>query len=412
MQNSFVFNIRRVGVEFVIFCVYAVFSISWAATGSLMPQISSDLGLNTQQATLITSMIVVAKIFGASFTAFLVYKFGLKKGYFLGCILMSSGIFLNFVDSYSGVLIIRFLTGLGSACALVCLVPIAQQWFEKKALHFVISFNITSNLVGVTLGLVLAESISNYFGNWRDSLSLYAWINLILLILWLFIGKDETNNIQGKKKENNAKERSYLFYALKSRVTWGMIVFYIGPILFLNSSFTFLPTYYAQYAGFSKELADFAKKEIPALANFAIIFGPYLGLFFKRKNISFKIMLLFGGASIFICGFCMLFLQNLVLIQIFAVLSGVLYSMWFPFFFNLPSELKNSNPNQTAYIMSVFWSITFVILSFNLWVVSWSVDKTHSFTLGFVYIFALIFISAILAQFILPRKENFIQGEK
>ncbi|EAJ6819611.1 hypothetical protein E8P28_07560 [Campylobacter jejuni] len=57
-------------------------------------------------------------------------------------------------------------------------------------------------------------------------------------------------------------------------------------------------------------------------------------------------------------------------------------------------------------------SITFVILSFNLWVVSWSVDKTHSFTLGFVYIFALIFISAILAQFVLPRRENFIQGEK
>ncbi|EJW3314530.1 MFS transporter [Campylobacter jejuni] len=406
MEKSLLFHFRRIGVEFIIFSVYAVFSISWAATGSLMPLISNDLALNAQQATLITSMIVVAKIFGASFTAFLVYKFGLKKGYFLGCILMSSGIFLSFVDSYSGILIIRFLTGLGSACALVCLVPIAQQWFEKKALHFVISFNMTSNLVGITLGLVLAESISNYFGNWRDSLSFYAWINLILLILWLFVGKDENKK---EEKKNNAKD---LIYALKSRVTWGMIIFYVGPILFLNSLFTFLPTFYAQYAGFSKELADFAKKEIPALANFAIIFGPYLGLFFKRKNISFKIMLLSGGACIFICGFCMLFLQNLVLMQIFAVLSGIFYSMWFPFFFNLPSELKNSNPNQTAYIMSAFWGITFVILSFNLWVVSWSVDKTHSFTLGFVYIFALIFISAILAQFVLPRRENFIQGEK
>lgn len=97
-----------------------------------MPLISNDLALNTQQATLITSMIVVVKIFGASFTAFLVYKCGLKKGYFLGCILMSSGIFLSFVDSYSDILIIRFLTGLGSACALVFLVPAAQQWFEKK----------------------------------------------------------------------------------------------------------------------------------------------------------------------------------------------------------------------------------------------------------------------------------------
>ncbi len=152
-----------------------------------------------------------------------------------------------------------------------------------------------------------------------------------------------------------------------------------------------MPTFYAQYADFSKELADFAKKQIPALANFAIIFGPYFGLFLKEKIFLLKIMLLSGEACIFICGFCMLFLQNLVLIQIFAVLLGIFYSMWFPFFFNLPSELKNSNPNQTAYIMSAFWSIIFVILSFNLWVVSWSVDKIHSFTLGFVYIFCFDF---------------------
>ncbi|HEC1890626.1 TPA: hypothetical protein R1805_000164 [Campylobacter jejuni] len=73
-------------------------------------------------------------------------------------------------------------------------------------------------MVGIILGLVLAESISDYFGNWRDSLSFYAWINSILLILWLFLGKDENK----KKKKNNAKD---LIYALKSRVTWGMIIF-------------------------------------------------------------------------------------------------------------------------------------------------------------------------------------------
>lgn len=92
-------------------------------------------------------------------------------------------------------------------------------------------------MVGITLGLVLAESISNYFGNWRDSLSFYAWINLILLILWLFVDKDENKK---EEKKNNAKD---LIYALKSRVTWGMIIFYIGPILFLNSLFYFFTNF-------------------------------------------------------------------------------------------------------------------------------------------------------------------------
>lgn len=62
MEKSLLFHFRRIGVEFIIFSVYAVFSISWAATGSLMPLISNDLALNTQQTTLITTMIVVAKI--------------------------------------------------------------------------------------------------------------------------------------------------------------------------------------------------------------------------------------------------------------------------------------------------------------------------------------------------------------
>ncbi|HEF1370703.1 TPA: hypothetical protein R8R64_001636 [Campylobacter jejuni] len=96
---------------------------------------------------------------------------------------------------------------------------------------------------------------------------------MILLILRLFVSKDENKK---EEKKNNAKD---LIYALKSCVTWGMIIFCIETILFLNSLFPFLPTFYAQYAGFSKELADFTKKEIPDLANFAIIFGPYLGLF-------------------------------------------------------------------------------------------------------------------------------------
>lgn len=131
-KNHFYFILDALELN-LSFLVFMLFLVSLGQQqGLLMPLISNDLALNTQQATLITSMIVVAKIFGASFTAFLAYKFGLKKGYFLGCILMSSGIFLSFVDSYSGILIIRFLTGLGSACALVCLVPIAQQWFEKK----------------------------------------------------------------------------------------------------------------------------------------------------------------------------------------------------------------------------------------------------------------------------------------
>ncbi|MBK2001130.1 MFS transporter [Campylobacter sp. 2018MI35] len=408
MQNSFLFNMQRIGVAFIIFSVYAVFSASWASTGSLMPLIKVDLGLDNQKATLITSIVVVAKIFGASFTAFLIYKFGLKKGYFLGCLLMSSSVFLAFIESYLGILIVRFLMGLGSACALVCLVPITQQWFEKKSLHFMISINTNSNIVGYIIGILFAESISNYFGNWRYSLSFYAWINLVLIILWIFIGKDKKID-EKQEKIDNKKE---LLSAIKSPLTWGMIIFYMGPILFLNSIFTFLPTFYVEYAGFTKELAEVAKKEIPVLANVAIIFGPFIGIYFKRKGYSFKKMLLVGSLCMLLSGICMLFLKKWIMVEIFAVLSGLFFSLWWPFFFNLPSELKDTNPHRSAYIMSTFWTITFIILSLNLEIVSFSVDKTKSFTIGFTYMFILILVSAVASLFVFPKKDHFIEGGK
>ena len=406
MKNPFFLNMQRIGVEAIIFLVYAIFSISWAATGSLMPEISKDLGLNQEKATLITSMIVIAKIFGASFAGALIYRFGLKKGYFLGCILISSGIFFYFVEDYKLILLIRFATGLGSACALVCLVPITQQWFKGKALDIMISFNLNSNIIGIALGVIFAESVSNYFGNWRLSLSFYAWLNLFLLIIWLFIAKDE-QSYKDPKKEQKEQNRMEFKNALKSRLTWGMIVFYIGPILFLNMLFTFLPTFYAEYAKFDSNTAQMAKKIIPAIVNLSMILGPCVGLFFKRKGIYFKVMLFCSGLCLFTSGVCMLFLKDIFYIEIFAVLSGVFLSLYFPFFFNLPSELKDSTTTKTAYIMSVFWSVTFIILAFNLWLFSFIIDKTHSFSLCFIYVFALILISTILSQFILPQKDKF-----
>ena len=251
--------------------------------------------------------------------------------------------------------------------------------------------------------MALASSIAAALGNWRLSLALYAWINLALLVLWIFVGKDDE-----RREDEHVDKRQMLLFALKSRLTWGMIAFYVGPILFLNSLLTFLPTYYAKYAGFDVDIANSAKEQIPALANFAIIFGPYIGLFFKKRGVSFKRMLFIGGLIICISGIPMIFMKDLLFIRIFAIISGLCFSTWFPFFFNLPSELKNSNPTQTAYIMSTFWTITFIFLAFNLWFVSWSVDVTHSFTLGFIYTFALVFISSIVSQFILPSRDNFM----
>ncbi|PAF41827.1 MFS transporter [Helicobacter sp. 11S03491-1] len=407
---NFLFHSRRIGAEVVIFMVYAVFSVSWSTTGSLMPQIQAQLGINTQQASFITTSIVLAKIFGSIFTGFLVYKFGLKKGYFLGCLLISSGIFLPFVDSYLGILIIRFLTGLGSACALICLVPIAQQWFSNKALSIVLSLNISSQTFGTIFALIFAEAIAMSIGNWKLSLSFYAWINLILMLLWLVVGKDQKNdqNTQTTPSTKNNQKRKELLFAFKSPMTWGMIIHHVGPLLFLNVSFTFLPDFYTKYTHLDADSINIAKIYVPVIANIAMIISPYIGVFLKKKGIYYKNVLIISDLMLVLCSALMFFVfKDITGILITTFFAGIFSATWVPYIFSLPSEVKNSTPTQTHYVMSIFWAVLFSILTINMQIIAYSVDRFGNYNFGFGYFIIFTLICAPISWWLLPNKKYF-----
>ncbi|MDJ6852546.1 MFS transporter [Salmonella enterica] len=394
---------KKYFIWLLVFTVYAVFTIGWVSTGQLMPSIQHELNINTQQATLITTSISIAKIFGAFFAGWLVYKFGMRKGYFIGCLFISTGIFMSFADSYYAVLIIRFLQGLGSACALVSLSPVTQKYFTGRQKNLFVSINITSNTIGNIIALLFAGWIASRIGHWQEALSLYSWINLVLVLIWLIVtrkeGDQDSQVLMNKKHE--------FINVLKSRVTWGMVAYYIGPILFLNSSFLFFPTYFQEYSGLDKN--SLAINLAPALVSVAMLFAPFFGFWLKRKSVNFRKMFIISPLLTALAGIVMLVSKNDAIIMSTSVMAGFFFEMATPFLFNLPVDMQDGTVEKTSYTMSVFWSITYIIVNINNEIIAFSVDKTGSFTFGFTYLFVLMALFVPLSLWILPKREYFIK---
>ncbi|EAN1733625.1 MFS transporter [Salmonella enterica] len=368
-----------------------------------MPSIQHELSINTQQATLITTSISIAKIFGAFLAGWLVFKLGMRKGYFVGCLFISTGVFLSFADNYYAILIIRFLQGLGSACALVSLSPVTQKYFSGRQKNLFVSINITSNTIGNIIALLSAGWIASKIGHWQQALSLYSWVNLVLILIWLIVTKKEERQdspiLMNKKNE--------FISVLKNRVTWGMVAYYIGPILFLNSSFLFFPTYFQEYSGLDKN--SLAIHLAPALVSVAMLFAPFFGFWLKRKGVYFKRMFVISPVLTAVAGIILLVSKNDAVIMTASVMAGFFFEMATPFLFNLPVDMHNGSVEKTSYTMSVFWSLTYIIVNVNNEIIALSVDKTGSFTFGFSYMFVLMALFVPLSLWILPKREYFIK---
>lgn len=304
---------------------------------------------------------------------------------------------MSFADSYYAVLIIRFLQGLGSACALVSLSPVTQKYFTERQKNLFVSINITSNTIGNIIALLFAGWIASRIGHWQEALSLYSWINLVLI--WLIVtrkeGDQDSQVLMNKKHE--------FINVLKSRVTWGMVAYYIGPILFLNSSFLFFPTYFQEYSGLNKN--SLAIHLAPALVSVAMLFAPFFGFWLKRKGVNFRKMFIISPLLTALAGIALLMSKNDAVIMSASVMAGFAT----PFLFNLPVDMQDGTVEKTSYTMSVFWIITYIIVNINNEIIAFSVDKTGSFTFGFTYLFMLMALFVPLSLWILPKREYFIK---
>lgn len=389
-------------VEFLLFTVYLVFGASWATTGAIGTQIMQDFDISVTESAMMTNAILWAKILGSLCIAVVTYKLGIKKSYFLALVLVSTAIFIPFTDDFYMLIFIRFLNGLGGAMCLVSMVPVVSHYFDSKTASKLNSINGIPNVIGSTIALLFAIPLMHYIGGWKPLLAAYGWITLAFAAAWMIFFKDF------KQEKNDAttpeEKRAEIKNALGSRVVWGMVTQYIGGLLMLLVPFTYLPTYYVQYANLPADsIAFFA----PSVNQLGIIVGAFLSIWLKGMNIPYKKLFASTSVLMVIFAYAMFFGTNEYIIVIGAFGAGMMLSSWFSFIFSLPRELlKNPSTNTIMFAMSTFWLSSYILATINTQIVGYLVDITGSFTSAFYYVLILLIVCPLLAQITFPKTQS------
>lgn len=391
-------------IEFVLYTTYMVFGAAWATSGSVMPQIMADFHVDVSHASLMSNVILWAKIVGAVGTSLMVVKLGTRKSYFLGCMMISLSAFIPLTNDFNMLLLIRFLGGLGGAICLVSLVPTVARLFNDKMAATLNSINCTSNIVGTIIALTLAVSLSNLLGGWRNLLAAYGVISLALGVLWFCCFTDEEQTTPNNISEANKNKWISLKEVLCSRVIWGMILQYVGAMIMMVFMFTFLPLYYAKYAHLP---ADSHAHLSGTVNQVGIMLGALIGPIFKARGYHYRRWLFSTSIVMALTTFAMLFATNDLVILVCSFLTGLIFATWFAFIFSIPKEMLSSVTTQTVtYAMSTFWFSTFLIATINSQLIAWSIDVTGGFTAGFAFVFALMVLSPVLALLVFPKPDK------
>lgn len=404
---------RKYLVQAIAFSVYAVFSISWFVVSVLTPEIGKELNISTSQSVLITNAIVFAKIFGAMFAGLLIYKYGLRIGYFLGCLFISGGILMGYVDKitfiepFYVIILSRFLSGLGSAVALAALVPIAQKYFaQSKNLSTVITINMNSNVVGSLIAFLFATEIVAYFNkDWKSAMVFFSYVNLALVLLWLFLDKKDEKPVLGDKEKGFAIIGSLL----KNKVLWAMVIYYIGPLIFLNSTSLHLILYIKKElvaAGiFTQEKALEISRIFPSIICVVCVVSPFLGNYLKKKGYDRVKILSSVSLGLILC-IGLYLLKNEYALYAAAVLGGALFGLVVPYLFSMPAEFLKDKPEFSGYVVSAFWSISFAILFINNQILAYIYDVSKSYFYGFIYLILLLLVTPLSLRLVSSKEKK------
>ncbi|OGT46142.1 MAG: MFS transporter [Gammaproteobacteria bacterium RIFCSPHIGHO2_12_FULL_38_11] len=201
--------------------------------GSVASQLIPQLHLTATSFALMGSAYYLAYGLMQVPVGILVDKYGVKYIMFFAVLVCVGATFLfSHADNFITATTSRFLMGIGSSFAFVCLLVIAVTWFPQKYFGF---FSGMSQFVG-TMGPLLAAGplimvMAHLHVTWRQALSDIAFFGFLLAILIILFVKnkprDKKNTLIFLEQKKTLKE--HLQRLMKNKQAWS-VAFYSGTL--------------------------------------------------------------------------------------------------------------------------------------------------------------------------------------
>jgi MFS transporter, CP family, cyanate transporter len=298
-------------------------------------------------------------------------------------IFLCFGILAPFSSTFTFILLARFIMGLGGGMIPVYFAPLVMVWFPEKERIVANGFNAVSVNTGIALGLLTSASLQEFFnGDWRKVLLLFSSISIVLMLTWLFLGRERKDPAQEASGSGKAK---YGYKdAARDMNTWKLILTYMGVLSLYLTIFTYFPTYYKQVFGAN---INPLLLRAPGITMFAGIPSAILGMYLS-KIVGLRIPFLKVAGFLLVPGVIGMFIiPNPAVIIASAILVGACMFIGVSSFLTIPQELPGMTAEKTGYMMGIFWASSYIAATFNVWFVGW-LANSFNFKIGFFYIAA------------------------
>ena len=369
--------------------VLAVFALSLVArppissVGSLLPEITSKLALNTLQTGVIASTPVFIFGFGAFLSPWLARRFGVNHSLFLAAILLVASLLTRVIGNFEFLAIGTFGVGLSIAVINVLLPNVIRTEFKD---HIAVATGVYTALFGLMASVAATVSVplSAAFGGWQSALGAWAILALFALISWipLLRGRDPHQIEEGGSHRRERRQ------VLRSPIGLAIIGFFgfqsAGFYLVLN----WLPTILVDFG--------FTQAEAGSLLGLTTIVGVPLAVIF---SFFIKRIAHLGWAALCISALSaigyMILLEGGSWVVLGCLVIGVGQAMTFPLALTLISS-RPANHVQVTELSTWGQGLGYLFAALATFAAGLLRDLTSGWTLSLIVILVITIVQAAI----------------
>lgn len=341
---------RSISIEIILFLAYAFFSASWMVGSIVTTDMAQEFGVNTIPSS-VNNAISAAKILGNFVAAWILVKLGPKWTVSLSCLLTCAVIVGAFSTSFPMFILTRFLLGFGGAVLMICMTPYVVYCFESKQQPIFIGLNNAGPNTGNLIALLSVTAVRGWLGSWRSVILFYGIFSVVLLVLWLVVGRGypiaQTQTAEKTPTTiyhyRDGMKEPFLFqflFTMTGRLVMYTVMLYLFP---LNPDFTVD----SQFISLMIALTG-----IP---------GTILGIILAKKLKRQLSLFRFSGVAQSVLFFAMLLTSSGTVATVCAILLGFVIFISTPSLFTLPARLPGATPQKVAVILTLYWTMAYIL---------------------------------------------------
>ena len=307
----------------------------------LFTLIMSDYDIGRSSVSLLVSATIIVITVALLPGGMLIAKIGSKRAMTIAGFLMSAHLLTPLTDSFTLLVMLRLVFGMGVAISIPTTSAITMEWFKPNELPLLNGINEAGRALGVSAGVLIAVPITNIIG-WEMTLFSFGVIPLIGAFIWLIGGRsnDSSANI-----EPALSLRDNIPFML-NRNTLLLATGMAGAFAVFIGFSSWLPAYYNEAQGMTLEQAGSLVAVMPLTA---AVLNPVSGLV-QSKLARRKPMLVMSGLMLPLFALGSFLLTDQTIITICVIGLGAMFSIFIVAALTIPMELPGVSASQVGIV--------------------------------------------------------------